>query len=81
MTAASTSTGIRRRTYMTDPGEPLEVASSVLRSAVRHRVWVTDTGIDAEWVRPEPAVLRAAADLSGAVAGRAAPMAAGAARR
>ena len=39
---------------MTDPGEPLEVASSVLRSAVRHRVWVTDTGIDPEWVKPNP---------------------------
>jgi hypothetical protein len=37
---------------MTDPGEPLEVASSVLRSAVRHRVWVTDTGIDPVWVKP-----------------------------
>ena len=54
MTAATTTTGIRRFTYMTDPGEPLEVASSVLRSAVRHRVWVTDTGIDPVWVRPNP---------------------------
>lgn len=54
MTTATTSTGIRRFSYMTDPGEPLEVASSVLRSAVRHRVWVTDTGIDPAWVRPNP---------------------------
>ena len=54
MTAAATSTGIQRFRYMTDPGEPLEVASSVLRSAVRHRVWVTDTGIDPVWVRPNP---------------------------
>ena len=49
--------------YMTEPGEPLEVASSVLRSAVRHRVWATDTGIDPVWMRPEPAVLRPAAHL------------------
>ena len=54
MTAVSTSTGLRRLTYMTDPGEPLEVASSVLRSAVRHRVWVADTGIDPMWVKPNP---------------------------
>ena len=54
MTAATTTTGIRRLTYMTDPGEPLEVASSVLRSVVRHRVWVTDTGIDPVWVKPNP---------------------------
>ena len=54
MTAAATTTGIRRFSYMTDPGEPLEVASSVLRSAVRHRVWVTDTGIDPQWVKPNP---------------------------
>ena len=54
MTAATTTTGIRRLTYMTDPGEPLEVASSVLRSAVRHRVWVTDTGIDPAWIKPNP---------------------------
>ena len=39
---------------MTEPGEPLEVASSVLRSAVRYRVFVTDTGIDPAWVRPNP---------------------------
>ena len=54
MTAAATSTGIQRFRYMTDPGEPLEVASSVLRSAVRHRVWATDTGIDPVWMRPNP---------------------------
>ena len=54
MTAAGTVTGIRRRSYMTEPGEPLEVASSVLRSAVRHRVFATDTGIDPAWMRPNP---------------------------
>ena len=63
---------------MTDPGEPLEVASSVLRSAVRHRVWATDTGIDPAWVRPEPAVLRAAAHLPRRLAGRSPPLAAAA---
>ena len=54
MTAAGTVTGIRRRSYMTEPGEPLEVASSVLRSAVRYRVFATDTGIDPAWIRPNP---------------------------
>ena len=39
---------------MTEPGEPLEVASSTLRSAARYRTWAADTGIGAEWVTPQP---------------------------
>jgi len=39
---------------MTEPGEPLEVASSTLRSAARYRTWAADTGIGAEWVSPNP---------------------------
>ena len=39
---------------MTEPGEPLEVASSTLRSAARYRTWAADTGIGAEWLTPQP---------------------------
>ena len=39
---------------MTEPGEPLEVASSTLRSAARYRTWAADTGIGAQWVTPQP---------------------------
>ncbi len=81
MTAATTTTGIRRFSYMTDPGEPLEVASSVLRSAVRHRVWVTDTGIDPVWVKPNPLCCVPLPTYPETVARRAAALAAGARRQ
>ena len=51
---AAAGSGIRRRAYMTEPGEPLEVASSVRRSAVRYRDFVADTGLAPEWLPPNP---------------------------
>jgi len=46
--------GIRRRAYMTEPGEPLEVASSISQSAARYRAFVADAGIAPPWVRRNP---------------------------